>query len=101
MSTYADGYCRGFMDAMRVIQRNRAHYRQLLGLPEMSQADVLWKVYARPPGDVSDSTIGIVERTTGVLAEGIDLYLVPAIVGCSVGDDGQITYEMLPAVGLG
>jgi hypothetical protein len=98
---HQEGFCKGFMYAMQMIERNRDHYRKLLGQPEMTHADVLKWIYSRPWRDSGthrtaprrmDQPPG--EPEVGPPAiESIDLYLMPGISGCSVGEDGQIHFE--------
>lgn len=101
---HQEGYCAGFMAAMAMIQRNRVHYRSLLGRPEQSQAEVLRWIYSRPWRDEGAHRTAPrrLEQPPGEAqigppaVESIDLYLVPGIVSCVVNDDGSI--EMAPLI---
>lgn len=99
---FQEGYCKGFNDALAMLERNRSHYRRLLGQPDMSQDDVLKWIYSRPWKDSGshrtaprrlDHPPG--EPQVGPPAiESVDLYLMPGIKSCSVSDDGQIVMNM-------
>lgn len=96
-------YCQGFNAALEMINRNRDHYRALLGRPKMSQAEVLKWIYSLPWRDegahrTAPRTLGLPPGEPQIGppdVESIDLYLMPGISKCSVGSDGNITYEML------
>lgn len=89
MTDYERGYATGFCEALKVSRqastRNRDHFRELLGLPVLSQEEALKHYEQEVTGEVLRiPEDNIVKETIYKMSQGIDWYVVSTIDDASV-----------------
>jgi len=73
-------FCQGVKFVMDALAQNRDHYRALLSLPKKTKAEVLAGLYRHPPDQGRD--------ITEIVANAVDIYVIPPFDGCAVDADG-------------
>ncbi len=88
------GFCAGYAAALENIAHNRDNYRSLLKVPAETPAHVLHRKYHEKPAKIAPMGAAFVDQLIGMIADGIDLYVIPPPVKC--GADGSMTNDIPP-----